>query len=121
MGDVLIAFLMPAFSGAVKAEDRAVTSQGMTQVVFALAAYRADRGTYPADLGALVHKYLPAMPEDPFSAGPLRYKREEAGFLLYSVGPNGKDDGGRSFLDQPASEDLRDCDDIAIRVPAKKK
>ncbi len=121
MGDLIIGGFMPACFWALDAEDRNLTCQGMTQVVFALAAYRADRGAYPADLGALVHKYLPAMPEDPFSAGPLHYKREEAGFLLYSVGPNGKDDGGRSSLDQPGSEELRDCDDIAIRVPAKKK
>jgi hypothetical protein len=121
MGEVLIGLLMPAFFSALDAEDRNLACQAMTQVVFALAAYRADRGAYPADLAALVPKYLPTMPEDPFSGGPLRYKREESGFLLYSVGPNGNDDGGRTWGDETGSEPKLDHDDIAIRVPARKK
>ena len=68
-------------------------------------------------------KYLPAIPEDIFSGGPLRYKREGPGYVLYSVGRNGKDDGGRASWDndQEHPGDNEGRDDIAIRVPAKKK
>ncbi len=119
IGHVLIAALM--IPRLANVENQAVTSQGMVQVVFALAAYRAKHGSYPADLAALVPKYLAAIPEDLFSGGPLRYKRQDAGYVVYSVGLNRKDDGGRSSSDDPDDEVAGDCDDIAIRVPAKKK
>jgi hypothetical protein len=118
MGDVLIALMLPAYFGATRAEDRNLTCQGMTQVVFALAAYRADQGAYPGDLAALVPKYLPAIPEDLFSGGPIRYKREGAGYVVYSVGRNGKDDGGRTSGE---GADGENCDDYVIRVPRRTK
>jgi hypothetical protein len=118
-----IAKEMFAPSGYVLAQDRATGSQSLVPVVFALAAYRADHGAYPAELAALGPKYLPAIPEDPFSGAPIRYKREGAGYMLYSVGPNGKDDGGRASWDndQEFPGENNGCDDIAIRIPAKKK
>ena len=42
---------------------------------------------------------------------PLIYKPEANGYLLYSVGANGKDDGGRSFGDDPPG------DDLVVRMP----
>jgi hypothetical protein len=121
MGNVCIALFMPALSGVISAEDRNTVWQSTVPVVFALAAYRADHGSYPADLAALVPKYLPAIPEDLFSGGPLRYKGQRAGYVLYSVGPNGKDDGGRSNRDEPDATDIIDCDDITIRMPVPEK
>ena len=121
IGNVFVALFMPALSACVNAEDRNTTWESMVPVVFALAAYRADHGAYPAELAALVPKYLPTVTEDPFSGGPLRYRRDGPGYVLYSVGMNGKDDGGRAYWDHRDGEDASGCDDIAIRVPAKKK
>ena len=121
MGHVVVALFLPALSGAINAEDRNTTNDSMVPVVFALAAYRADHGTYPAELAALVPKYVPAVPEDLFSGEPLRYKRAGPGYVLYSVGLNGKDDGGRARFDEPYSPENQDCDDIAISVPVGKK
>ena len=101
--------------------DQAAVRRDMAQLVFGLAAYRAEHGAYPADLAALVPKDIPAVPEDVFATGPLRYRREGEGYVLYSVGPNGVDDGGRNRNDDPDDPKARDCDDIAIRVPAKGK
>ena len=36
---------------------------------------------------------------------PLIYKPEGKGYLFYSVGPNGKDDGGRWYYDDPPGDD----------------
>ncbi|MHB0913856.1 MAG: hypothetical protein ACYC2Y_10510, partial [Armatimonadota bacterium] len=61
----------------------------------ALSAYRQERGAYPDRLEALVGGYLSRMPLDPYSEKPFRYSRKGASYLLYSVGPDTKDEGGR--------------------------
>jgi len=47
---------------------------------------------------AKANEVLAQLPEDfrrdPFSGGDLRVVRTEAGWLIYSVGPDGVDDGG---------------------------
>ena len=54
---------------------------------------------------------MPRIPQDIFSGHTLIYRPSEAGYMLYSVGPNGKDDGGRGLDDDPSG------DDLAIRMP----
>lgn len=69
----------------------------LLQTEVALRRYRFDHGSYPASLKALTPKYLKKTPIDPFGLGkPLRYKPLNNGqdFLLYSLGPNLRDDGG---------------------------
>ncbi|HVC99242.1 MAG TPA: hypothetical protein VND64_36595 [Pirellulales bacterium] len=83
----------------------------------ALAQYIADHGGPPKDLADLVPRYLPEVPEDPFSGRPLVYRTEPTGYVLYSVGQNGLDDGGQrgtSFTDgdlflDPASPPASDA------------
>lgn len=56
--------------------------------------YRIDRGALPETLDALVPVYGDQLPEDPFTGGPLVYRREASGYAVYSIGANGVDDGG---------------------------
>ena len=42
----------------------------------------------------LCPKYLPKLPKDPFSKGNFRYLPRGEAVFVYSVGPNGMDDGG---------------------------
>jgi hypothetical protein len=123
MGYVFITEFMPGLGASANAEDRFAATQSLVPVAFALAAYRADRGEYPADLAALVPKYVPAVSEDIFSGKPLHYKREGPGYVLYSVGQNGIDDGGRAAWDHQDDDDAdaANCDDVAIRVPVKEE
>jgi len=81
-------------------ETRADTENALLLTLLALRAYRLEHGAYPATLSALVPGYLKAVPDDPFAlSGPLRYKLAGAKFVLYSVGSDGKDDGGRPIFD----------------------
>ena len=43
---------------------------------------------------ALVSALLPAVPSDEFTGEPYVYRRVAEDYVLYSVGPNGRDDGG---------------------------
>jgi 20S proteasome alpha/beta subunit len=63
-------------------------------VDLAVRAYRNDHELPPAELSQLVPEYLQRIPDDPYGSGPLIYKPQGTDFVLYSVGPNGIDDGG---------------------------
>lgn len=67
----------------------------MLLTAFALQAFHAEHGAYPTTLAALIPGYQSA-PADPFGhpGATLKYRQRGTQYLLYSVGPNGKDDGG---------------------------
>ena len=107
---------------------RMKTNLYLAQMALALSAYHGEHQEYPAKIADLAPKYLPEIHPDPFSDQDFHYKTETGGYLLYSVGRNGIDDGGKNFLaDHSVSEYLKnpdkyskaehDTDDIAIRVP----
>lgn len=58
--------------------------------------FKSRTGEYPKNLEALVPGLLTEVPVDPFTGKPLVYRREGKGFIVYSLGSNLKDDGGRS-------------------------
>ena len=61
----------------------------------AVRAHQLERGAPPADLQALVPNYVQAVPVDPFGKGaPLRYQTDGKTYKLWSLGPDGVDDGG---------------------------
>jgi hypothetical protein len=61
-----------------------------------LRCYRAQTKAAPARLDDLVPGYLTKVLQDPFSKGALIYRDQaQTNWLLYSVGPDGIDDGGR--------------------------
>jgi type II secretory pathway pseudopilin PulG len=94
-------FLLPVFNQARLREVDASTQNALLLVTLALRAYRLDHGAYPPTLAALAPRYLHAVPTDPFAlSGPLRYKRTGTSYVLYSVGPDGKDDGGMAIFDR---------------------
>ena len=58
-----------------------------------VARYRLAKGRLPDGLGELVGEYLESVPADPFTGQPLRYKKLQHGYVVYSVGKDEKDDG----------------------------
>jgi hypothetical protein len=111
VGDILVTLLMPAVIKVQSAADRCRQVQDNTILAFALAWYERDHGRYPKHLDDLAPKYLSAVPRDLFSGIALKYRPEEKGYLLYSVGPNGIDEGGRWHDDDPPG------DDPSVRMP----
>lgn len=76
------------------ANDQASLDQAV--VACALERHRLATGIYPDALAALVPSYLAALPHDLMDGQPLRYRREGDSFVLYSIGANETDDGGRA-------------------------
>lgn len=92
----LMLMLVPALSAARNTADRCEDNAQAAQVGIALELYHRANGNYPDTLDAMVPEYLDAVPNDPIAGGPLRYRVGDAGPVLYSVGADGDDDGGRA-------------------------
>jgi hypothetical protein len=119
IGNLMIVLLLPAISAADTADLRAHQHEGNVRIAVALAAYRSDHGRYPEKLSELAPKYLKEIPRDLFNGEPLIYRTTKDGYLFYSVGMNGQDDGGRARGDEPGEDGLRG-DDVRVRMPARK-
>ncbi|WP_428303743.1 hypothetical protein [Lacipirellula sp.] len=81
---------------------------------FALARYHRKFGKWPETLAALVPKYLPAVPIDPYSptADELKYRTTEDSYLLYSIHRDGVDHHGRPT--HPAEWDVKKFRDLRL-------
>ena len=75
--------------------NSAVAHVSLLTLELNLRCYRAEHGKPPATLDELVPRYLKTLPADPFTGKPLIYRLQGTNWLLYSVGPDGVDDGGK--------------------------
>ncbi|HWD20589.1 MAG TPA: hypothetical protein VHB20_15080 [Verrucomicrobiae bacterium] len=85
----------PTITRFVQKAFRAQTMSEMMTAGIALERFRRQTGKYPKSLAELVPRYLKRVPKDYMDGGELRYRlRTDGTLLLYSVGSDGKDDGG---------------------------
>ncbi len=85
---------VPNFSKARLVAEKNQSLLNQTRIACALERYRLVNLDYPEKLPQLVPKFITAVPKDHDGAD-LKYQRKGKNeFLLYSLGPNGKDDGG---------------------------
>jgi hypothetical protein len=95
-GNLLLDILVPAVPELSALSFRGRAGMEAMITTLALLRYRNDKGSYPDDLQELVATgYVSHVPLDPYSDGPLVYKRTESSFMLYSLGADFDDDGGR--------------------------
>jgi len=74
-----------------------VTLMSLLETDLAIRVFQARHQRLPANLDELVPSCLRAVPIDPYSGLPLCYSAENRKFVLYSVGSDARDDGGRFF------------------------
>ncbi len=85
-------------SGYAFVNKDASTRASLRTAIVALAIERwrlTHQGTLPDTLDALGPPLLPAVPVDPYDGKSLRFKRLSEGYVVYSVGEDGRDDGGK--------------------------
>jgi hypothetical protein len=110
-----IANMMPTQAGEFTTLGQDAALSGAWQIALALKAYHHDHHTYPASLAEL-EKATWKLPRDPFTQQPYHYRRKGAGFAVWSVGFDGKDDGGRQFTGSP-EEALQPGTDFVLDLP----
>lgn len=86
--------LMPAYSSSTSAFARAGSKRDCAEAAIAAEVFRRQQGKWPSSLEELVPEFLPTLPLDSFSNQPLKLAVTPEEFKVYSVGRDGKDDGG---------------------------
>jgi hypothetical protein len=86
---------------AAPSETRVVCELRCARVGIACVRYKQATGRWPGSIEALVPRYLKAKPVDPFDGATIRYRSVPTGVIIYGVGIDRKDDGGR-FASKPA-------------------
>jgi len=98
IGYTPIKLLFPAIAAARQATVRVKVNADSVLTALAVIRYEREHGRLPETLDPLVGPYLKSLPVDPFDGKTLRYLRKDDGFIIYSVGVNGVDDGGQPVL-----------------------
>ncbi len=102
---VLAKILLPAVQKAVQKTAHMQTCLDAARVACALERYRLANGKLPDNLAALTPQFLEKIPSDLIDGQALRYRPEPDGsYVLYSIGWNRTDDGGKLAWKKDKSE-----------------
>lgn len=112
---VILDSILPGIGQSLRSADRLVLRRRAVRVMLELERHRLDHGEYPGSIAelALASKCL-----DPFSGKPFGYRRiepasdpQKRGYLLWTVGHDGVDNGGQIGERQSRDAALRPAGD----------
>jgi hypothetical protein len=109
---ISIGYGVPNFSATFVKETDREADLAVARVGLACRIFKSRRGRFPENLSELAPDIVKEIPIDPYTGATLIYKKSEEGFIVYSIGSNGKDDGGRGTWMRYA-EVMEKDDDIA--------
>ncbi len=90
----LAKIVMSGLEKIVQIDLRVAAEADCTRVALGIERYRLAKGSLPKVLDDLVPQYIDKVPIDPFDGKPLRYKLTEPGYIVYTIGEDGTDEGG---------------------------
>jgi len=103
---LIVRQLIPRYAQASSYAAEADARRAAAGTAVAACRYRIARGQWPDKLDDLVPAYLIVSPIDPFDGKPLRWKSGGEKIVIYSVGPDGKDDGGAAYDSKAKTGDI---------------
>jgi hypothetical protein len=109
VGQVVVSILFPSINAVLHSDGRLQTNADLLRVGLALARFKSKTRDYPQALADLAPDFLATIPADSFAGTAFVYKKTAVGYLLYSLGNNQVDEGGRGYDQQ--------CDDLTIVIP----
>ncbi|MCK4342054.1 MAG: hypothetical protein KAY37_10065 [Phycisphaerae bacterium] len=92
---LLLVVTIPSFERASLLTEYATQTRDAIPVALALELYRRQVGVWPEALNELTPQLLPQVPPDRYDGGLLKYRLNDGRPVLYSVGTDRDDDGGR--------------------------
>jgi hypothetical protein len=108
----LNAVLFPVFAQAGEAYVRREAKERVTLALAKAMEFKSKHGRFPQSLDE-----LGPLPPDPFDGQALRYLETDDGIRIYSVGENGRDDGGLDASELPRGVNRRESDVVASYPP----
>lgn len=91
--DVLPRFI-PSVENVVETSEKYREFHDAVMAAVAIQAFHREQGHYPVVLAELVPHYLPAVPLDMRTGGPLSYRLKDGQPILYGRGEDDQDHGG---------------------------
>jgi hypothetical protein len=117
--NMLTAMLAPQLGGYAERAAFAQNAVNMARIAIALERFRLANGEFPGSLDVLTPKFMQEVPHDVINGDPLHYRLTQDGqFILYSVGWNEADDGGKVVTRKNGVVD-RSSGDWVWRYPQK--
>jgi hypothetical protein len=100
--------LLPALGKATAKDVEFAARIRVAQTALAVERFRlAHGGALPESLPDLVPSCCASILRDPFDGALLRYRKLNPGYVVYSIGQDGKDDGGTEYNPKkPAGYDI---------------
>jgi hypothetical protein len=92
-------------SKSAQRRDEAVANRALVGAALGIELYKQKVGRYPATLDDVRKAMAWEIEPDPFSGEDLIYRPIGTAYLLYSIGPDLKDDGGQPMYDQLPRQD----------------
>ena len=92
---VVAKIMAPSLLRSVQQYEQSIAYANLAQIAIALKRYKKEVGSYPEGLSSLAPKFIAELPMDNFSGKPYLYKPVGQGFVVYSLGKDGRDDGGK--------------------------
>ena len=99
-----------SYANGFARENQALAHQRLALTALAIERFRNDNSSLPGSLDDLVPKYCDETPEDPFTGWDLEFRHADKGYVIYSIGPDRKDDGGLEKADKKQSDDKKSYD-----------
>ena len=111
---MLSSMIVPALGAVFKAQTRSIANHRAATALVAATKQRLETGDVPETLDQLAAQLVPPAARDPFTADqPLVMKRTDDALLVYSIGPDGEDDGGPVA---PSADKVEGNDDLGLRM-----
>jgi hypothetical protein len=88
--------MLSPLTAAFNAKSRILAAREILLTAIACQRYQLKTGRPAAQLADLVPDFLPTVPRDPFDGQPLRLRQSDNTIVIYSIGKDGKDDGGQN-------------------------
>jgi hypothetical protein len=114
--------IFPAMQAGFQYVARAGALRDALRLGVAVEKYRVGHGRLPARLEDLTPELIPVVPLDPFDGKPMRMRRTEHGLVVYSIGPDGIDNGGTPIPPiQKSGQPYPPPGDVTFEVPDRKR
>ena len=111
---MMSSLLVRALGGVFRAHAQALARHRAASALVAATRQRLETGTTPTTFEELSTKLVSPASRDPFTADqPLVMKQTDDAMLVYSIGPDGEDDGGPVA---PGADKVEGNDDVGLRM-----